>query len=103
MQIHTGVHLSVVIPAYNEESRLPKTLGQSVEYLESQPYGSEIIVVNDGSTDGTERVVRQYSSNSVAVKLLTHADGGNHGKGASVKLGMRSLDLCLGARKSVSL
>ena len=88
MGTQSGVHLSVVIPAYNEEHRLPTTLSESIEYLKSQPYRSEIIVVNDGSTDGTEEVVRRNQSNSLSVKLLTHSDGANHGKGASVRLGM---------------
>jgi dolichyl-phosphate beta-glucosyltransferase len=84
----SDIRLSVIIPAYNEESRLPHTLRQSIEYLKAQSYDSEIIVVNDGSTDGTERVVRERSSSSVSVKLLAHPDGANHGKGASVKRGM---------------
>jgi len=88
MGTQSSVHLSVVIPAYNEELRIPKTLNQSIEYLESQPYRSEIIVVNDGSTDGTEAAVGKYLSSPVPVKLLAHSDGANHGKGASVRLGM---------------
>jgi dolichyl-phosphate beta-glucosyltransferase len=83
-----NIKLSVVIPAYNEELRLPKTLAQSVEYLKAQPYRSEIIVVNDGSTDGTERIVRQQPADSVPIRILIHPDGANHGKGASVKCGM---------------
>jgi len=81
------IRLSVIIPAYNEEVRLPGTLRRSIEYLKAQPYLSEIIVVNDGSTDGTERVVRKQSS-SIPLKLLHHPDRANHGKGAAVKLGM---------------
>ncbi len=84
----SGVKLSVVIPAYNEELRLPKTLSQSLKYLESQPYSSEIIVVNDGSSDKTEWVVRRQSVNSVPLRLLNHPDGANHGKGASIRRGM---------------
>ena len=83
-----GIRLSVVIPAYNEELRLPQTLSQSLAYLKSQSYSSEIIVVNDGSRDGTERVVREQSAALVDLKLLRHPDGANHGKGASVRLGM---------------
>jgi dolichyl-phosphate beta-glucosyltransferase len=82
------IRLSVIIPAYNEALRLPRTLRQSLEYLRAQSYSSEILVVNDGSTDGTERVVCELSSSPVLVKLLAHPDGANHGKGASVKLGM---------------
>jgi dolichyl-phosphate beta-glucosyltransferase len=61
----SDIKLSVIIPAYNEELRLPKTLAQSIDYLQSQIYRSEIIVVNDGSTDATERIVRQQSSATV--------------------------------------
>ncbi len=82
------IHLSVIIPAYNEELRLPGTLQKSIDYLKPQTYISEILVVNDGSTDGTERIVRQYSYAPIAVKTLAHPDRANHGKGASVKLGM---------------
>jgi dolichyl-phosphate beta-glucosyltransferase len=84
----SNIRLSVIIPAYNEELRLPHTLRQSIEYLKAQSYDSEIIVVNDGSTDGTERVVREQSSLPVSLRLLAHPDGVNHGKGASVKRGM---------------
>jgi len=82
------MHLSVVIPAYNEELRLPNTLRQCIEYLKAQSYRSEIIVVNDGSTDGTERVVREQDATSLPVRSISHPDGANHGKGASVKRGM---------------
>ncbi len=88
MSIQSHIKLSVVIPAYNEEFRLPKTLSQSLRYLEAQPYRSEVIVVNDGSSDKTESVVRGQSLNSVPLRLLNHPDGANHGKGASVRRGM---------------
>jgi dolichyl-phosphate beta-glucosyltransferase len=83
-----AIRLSVIIPAYNEELRLPGTLNHTIEYLKSQPYKSEIIVVNDGSTDRTEQVSRTQAPESVSLRLLTHDDGANHGKGASVKKGM---------------
>jgi dolichyl-phosphate beta-glucosyltransferase len=88
MSNQLGVRLSVVIPAYNEQNRLPGTLRSSMEYLKSQSYNSEIIVVNDGSTDGTEQVVREHGAGPVSVRLVRHPDGANHGKGASVRLGM---------------
>ncbi len=53
----SGIRLSVVIPAYNEERRLPATLGALKTYLEAQTYRSEILVVDDGSTDRTSFVV----------------------------------------------
>ncbi len=84
----SNIQLSVVIPAYNEELRLPDTLTQTIAYLRNQSYQSEIVVVNDGSTDGTEGLVRQQDAGPVFLKLLQHPDGSNHGKGASVKRGI---------------
>jgi dolichyl-phosphate beta-glucosyltransferase len=80
--------LSVIIPAYNEELRLPRTLSHVIEYLKAQPYRSEVIVVNDGSNDKTERIVRIQDSGPVALRVIAHSDGANHGKGASVRKGM---------------
>jgi dolichyl-phosphate beta-glucosyltransferase len=88
MPNNSGIRLSVIIPAYNEELRLPRTLSHAIEYLGAQSYSSEIIVVNDGSTDGTERIVRERNSDPIPVRLLAHADGANHGKGAAVRKGM---------------
>jgi dolichyl-phosphate beta-glucosyltransferase len=84
----SDVRLSVILPAYNEESRLPLTLRESIRYLQGQSYKSEIIVVDDGSTDRTSEVVRNHGSSPVPVILLVHQDGANHGKGTSIKLGM---------------
>ncbi len=107
MGTQSNAHLSVVIPAYNEELRISNTLDQSIEYLKSQPYSSEIIVVNDGSTDGTEQAVRKHMSNSVSMRILSHPDGANHGKGASVRLGMMQAEgayrLFMDADNSVTL
>jgi dolichyl-phosphate beta-glucosyltransferase len=89
MPIPSGVHLSVVIPAYNEESRLPGTLRHTVEFLESQPYRSEIIVADDGSIDRTRDAAQEQISTLVPVRLVTHPDRTNHGKGAAVRLGMK--------------
>ncbi len=88
MSNDTRVKLSVVIPAYNEEFRLPDTLRHSIAFLKSQPYSSEIIVANDGSTDGTERVVREQADSFERLTLIHHPDRGNHGKGAAIRLGM---------------
>ena len=88
MMESSNIQLSVVIPAYNEELRLPQTLEDVLTYLKAQPYRSEIIVVNDGSADATERVVLEWDPSPVSMELLRHPDGRNHGKGASVKRGI---------------
>lgn len=97
--------VSVIFPAYNEEQRLPPTLARTVRFLAQQPYASEVIVVENGSTDRTAAVVNQFISEqavtpvatasttntavstgagAVAIHLLQSAKG----KGAAVKLGM---------------
>ena len=79
--------LSVVIPAYNEEKRLLATLQQVERYLDDSgwtPY--EILVVDDGSTDGTPALVRAFAEDHPEVRLLRNP--GNRGKGYSVRHGM---------------
>ncbi len=81
-----GVFLSVIIPAYNEARRLPKTLRATVKYLAAQGYSWEIAVVNDGSRDWTADVVREMSVVESRVRLLQY--GENRGKGYAVRYGM---------------
>ncbi len=82
-----SVRLSVIIPAFNEELRLPETLRHIDSYLSTQPFESEVIVVDDGSTDGTAGVVRGCATGT-PVRLVEHTDRANHGKGAAVRRGM---------------
>ena len=79
-------HLSVVIPAYNEESRIGATLLRVQEYLDAQSYDSEILVVDDGSTDATRDVVAAIPVGRTPISVL-HYDG-NRGKGYAVRYGM---------------
>jgi dolichyl-phosphate beta-glucosyltransferase len=81
------MQLSVVIPALNEEKRLPATLASVVGYLNGRDYESEIVVVDDGSTDGTAELVRNWDAGKVRLRLTAHPDGRNHGKGATVRRG----------------
>ena len=81
----TSCYLSVVIPAYNEERRLPATLAAINEYLSGQPYDWEIIVADDGSEDGTGAVVREIAQSNTCLSLLTLP---HRGKGSAVKAGM---------------
>jgi len=82
------IHLSVIIPAFNEARRLPRTLGEVLGYLQRQPYRAEVVVVDDGSTDETARLVREWPSGDTPLRLIAHPDGRNHGKGATVRRGM---------------
>jgi len=88
MQNTSAPHLSVVIPAYNEERRLPRTLDDVLAYLARQSYSAEVVVVDDGSTDGTAGVVRERIGGAIPLRLVVHPDGINHGKGAAVRRGM---------------
>ncbi len=78
--------LSVVIPAYNEERRLPVYLDSVMAYLEKLPSPSEVIVVDDGSHDGTAAIVGQAAAASPNVRLIRLPR--NRGKGCAVKTGM---------------
>ena len=78
--------LSVVIPAYNEESRLPKTLLSVYEYLHARQLSYEIIVVDDGSSDETSTVVKQFVCLTNSVKLISYPQ--NRGKGFAVRSGI---------------
>ncbi len=81
-----NIRLSVVIPAYNEERRLPKTLFEIGKYLEKQSYGYEIVVVSDGSKDKTAQVVRDLSSKIKNLRIIDNKE--NHGKGYVTRQGM---------------
>lgn len=78
--------LSVVIPAYNEESRLLPVLQSVYSFLANQSMSFEIIVVNDGSVDGTANFVNQFAEGREGVKLITYDT--NKGKGFALKKGV---------------
>ena len=85
-------HLSVIIPAYNEQTRIADSLYIIKEYLSNQPYRSEMIVVDDGSNDLTTEIVKFIDI--YGKEQLEHAEGTlieNHknvGKGYSIAKGM---------------
>jgi glycosyltransferase involved in cell wall biosynthesis len=78
--------LSVVIPVYNEEKRLPPSLKERYEYLSAQNFDWEILIVSDGSTDNTVKLVQEFIINHKNVRLIDNQK--NQGKGAVVKQGM---------------
>lgn len=77
--------LSVIVPAYNEEHRLPDSLRRIVGYLGKQEYTSEVIVVDDGSEDGTAQVVEEMMTDLPILSLIRTE---HRGKGRAVKMGM---------------
>ena len=79
-------HLSVIIPAYNEERRIKVTLEAIYNYLSRQDYSWEAIVVSDGSSDKTVEMVSEFISNKPEFSLI--ANTLNHGKGFVVRQGM---------------
>lgn len=78
------MHLSVVIPAYNEEERLGESLRRILEFLDTRDGAFEILVVDDGSIDGTAQVAGNFPS--PPVRLLRQSE--NRGKGAALKKGV---------------
>jgi dolichyl-phosphate beta-glucosyltransferase len=78
--------LSVIIPAYNEENRLPKTLQDIAEFLETTNKKIEIIVVDDGSSDKTIAVAKEHGTVIKNFRVIDQKK--NQGKGAAVKRGM---------------
>ena len=82
--------ISVVIPAFNEAVRIGDTLATTIAYLDKESPGSEVIVINDGSTDATGEVIRKVAAlpSAVAIRLLENFP--NRGKGAAVRSGLLS-------------
>ncbi|XP_022139123.1 dolichyl-phosphate beta-glucosyltransferase-like [Momordica charantia] len=86
-------YISLIIPAYNEELRLPGALQETIDYLQERAakdksFSYEVVIVDDGSRDGTKRVgsdfSKKFSVDNVRVILL----GRNHGKGEAIRKGM---------------
>lgn len=81
------VYLSIIVPAYNEEARIERTLRRLDEYLRSQSYTYEILVVVDKATDKTADIVRGLEGTLPHMRLLWRDE--NFGKGGSVARGMQ--------------
>jgi len=77
--------LSIIIPAYNESIRLPQTLMQVNDFILSQPYISEVLVVENGSQDQTFQIAQDFASKIPNFRVLKE-DG--RGKGLAVRRGM---------------
>ena len=82
------IDISIIVPAYNEEQRLPPTLERLHAFLSTQPMRYEILVVDDGSKDQTCKVVEEHAARIPHLRLVRQLP--NKGKGAAVRLGMLS-------------
>ena len=80
------VALSIIIPAYNEERRLPPTLIDVIDFFDRKSISYEVLVIDDGSKDGTAEVVRKFERVRNQVRLIQLPR--NYGKGHAVRLGV---------------
>lgn len=78
-------YLSIIIPAHNEELRLPQSLPQVIAFLQKQPYQAEVLVVENGSSDCTPQIIRQFAERYPMIGLLQETKAG---KGLAVRRGM---------------
>jgi len=81
-----AAELSIVIPAFNEEARLPATLAKISEYIRGSKRETEVIVVDDGSRDRTSAVAHSFAKDFRHLRVISNGD--NRGKGFSVRRGM---------------
>jgi len=86
LSISSSLHLSIIVPCYNEELRLETMLEEVFEYLSTRTYNAEIIIVDDGSTDRTVQLASRIQKTHKNLKLLKMAN--NRGKGGAVMQGI---------------
>lgn len=84
----TPVRWSIVIPAFNEAARLPRYLEDVVGHFDGRGEPYEVLVVDDGSTDGTPEVIEAFARDHPSVRAVRLPE--NQGKGAAVRAGMRA-------------
>jgi dolichyl-phosphate beta-glucosyltransferase len=77
--------LSIVIPAHNEEKRLPRTLEQVFDFLKQQSYEAEVLIVENGSTDRTFEIAQGFAGRQPNLRVLRAEQSG---KGLAVRMGM---------------
>lgn len=80
-----SVLLEVIVPAFNEERRLPSTIASTVDYLSHRQWSSAIVVIDNDSTDSTLEVLDQFADAPVRVHVIGCSE---HGKGAAVRRGI---------------
>lgn len=85
MSVQKHPHLSIILPALNEEDRLPRCLDQIDQFLRTQSYDAEVIVVENASTDRTAAIAREFGVTHHYVRLIQLKE---RGKGRALKAGM---------------
>ena len=80
------INLTIVIPAYNEEERLESTMISSIEFFRALKIKFQILIVDDGSDDGTANLVNLLSVENSEIDLISYPR--NEGKGYAVKFGV---------------
>lgn len=78
-------YLSIIFPAHDEEERLPETLAKALEFVQAQPFASELLIVENASTDRTLPIAQEFAAQHANVRVL-HLD--LPGKGRAVQAGM---------------
>lgn len=81
-------HLSIVIPAYNEEARLESSLRRIASFMAQKEWEFEIVVVDDGSTDRTAEIASNFERDNSGIDTRVLSNEENRGKGHSVRRGM---------------
>lgn len=94
--VPTHPHISLVIPTYNEEQRLPHCLDRVLTFLRQQPFTWEVVIADDGSTDRSAEIVTSLARQHQGLRLLCLP---HRGKGHAVRSGMLAAD---GARRFFS-
>ena len=83
--VNAAAELSIVIPSFNEERRLAPTLEKIAAYIQEKRPNTEVIVVDDGSTDQTAAIAESWKDHIPGLRVVSN--GGNRGKGFSVRHG----------------
>lgn len=78
-------YVSIIIPAYNEESRLPETLERVIAFMQAQSYECEVLVVENGSSDNTFHIAQSYAQGWERLKVIQEKQAG---KGNAIRRGM---------------
>ena len=80
----------MVVPAYNEQTRIGRSIERMIEYLDSQPYSYELLIISDGSNDRTNEIVEEMANVHPTLQLLSYSP--NKGKGYAVRYGILRAD-----------